>query len=372
MRILIPSSSFYPAQEGGPSNAIYWLSLSLVRSGFKIRVVTTDRYINDPTVKFNEWVNLKGIDVIYQTVDKNKSILYNELEKCDILFSNGVCSISNYKLIKKALALKKKVLLSPRGELLPSAINHKGVFYGFLKKSFFYLMKMNYRHKVYYHSTSHEESLSIKKYLGHNSKIVCIPNYILLPDKYKSDIHEGDRYFLYVGRINPIKNLDILIEGLAASQSFRNNSIKLKIAGETKGIYYESLRKLIKELKLEDKIDFLGMVTGSEKEILYANAKFLFLLSKSENFGNVVVESLAQGTPVIASRGTPWSSLEVKKSGFWIHATIKDTCNYIEKILSLSNEEYQMMRNAAYIHSRDFDIMSNTEVWKNLFNKLLK
>ena len=40
--------------------------------------------------------------------------------------------------------------------------------------------------------------------------------------------------------------------------------------------------------------------------------------SHNENFGNVVVESLSQGTPVIASTGTPWKILEKYHAGYWI------------------------------------------------------
>ena len=56
---------------------------------------------------------------------------------------------------------------------------------------------------------------------------------------------------------------------------------------------------------------------GEEKYKLYANAYFSILVSHSENFGNVVIEALSQGTPVIASKGTPWEQL-AEKAGFWI------------------------------------------------------
>ena len=53
---------------------------------------------------------------------------------------------------------------------------------------------------------------------------------------------------------------------------------------------------------------------GEEKNKVIASNMALVLPSKSENFGNVVLEALAQGTPVIASKNTPWQILDLKNA----------------------------------------------------------
>ena len=362
MRILISAWSFYPSQEGGPSNAIYWLASGLARAGHSVRVVTTNRCQRDGDVVTNTWNRLNDFDVIYETLDSRGPIIKEEIGKCDVYITNGVCRLENYRLTRMALRLGKKVILSPRGELLNSAVNHKGKAYGLLKKMFFQIMKCSYGKKVLYHATSPEEVDSIKKYMGEDARIKLIPNYMILPEKINAKM-AVEPYLLYVGRLNHIKNIEIVISGLAKSVTFMKNSLKFKIAGERKGEYYESLVAQVQSSGLSDKVEFLGLVTGEKKDKLYAGAKCLLLMSKSENFGNVIVEALSQGTPVIASKGTPWQQLNEKGAGWWIDADSEHVAETVNNLLSLDNERYTQMREEAYALSREYDIFTNIGKW---------
>lgn len=364
MKILIPAWSFYPSQEGGPSNALYWLASGLAKAGYEVRVVATNRCQKPGAVVENTWQRLNGFDVVYATVDRLSTYMEEELNGCDVLIANGVCRISNFRFNTKALRMGKTVILSPRGELLDSAVFHKGKLYGLLKSMMFWLMKCAYGKKVLYHATSDEEVASIHKYMGKDAQVVLIPNYMILPDKVKEKLIDDSRsYLLYVGRINHIKNIDIIIKGLAKSEAFLNGSYTFKIAGETGGEYYESLVTLVNELGLSDKVEFLGLVTDKEKDRLYAGAKCLLLMSKSENFGNVIVEALSQGTPAIASMGTPWQQLNEKGAGWWINAKSEQVAEAVDKVLSLDGDGYAKMRENAYVYSREFDIYSNIQRW---------
>lgn len=369
IKVLIPGWSFYPSQEGGPSNALYWLASGLSRAGYQICVVATNRCQKPGAVVENTWQRLNGFDVVYATLDKLSSYIEEELPKCDVLLANGVCRISNFHFNMKAIRMGKKVILSPRGELLESAVNHKGKLYGLLKRVMFWLMKCSYGRRVLYHATSEEEVMSVYKYMGRNAKVVQIPNYMILPERVEDKMVETPRrYLLYVGRINHIKNIDIIIRGLAKSKTFVEGHYVFKIAGETGGEYYESLVTLANELGLSDKIEFLGLVTGVEKDRLYAGAKCLLLMSKSENFGNVIVEALSQGTPVIASKGTPWKQLDDKGAGWWIDAKPEQVAEVIDTLFALDAGKYSAMRDAAYSYSREFDIYSNIEKWTKVID----
>lgn len=367
-KILMTAWSFYPAQEGGPSNALFWLASGLAKEGYQLRVVTTNRCIPDNTVPVNQWYSLNGFEVIYQSLDQGERLLYEELDKCDILLTDGICKLLYFRLVISALKKKKKVILSPRGELFESAINHKGVLYGFLKKSFIRFMRFSFRNKVLFHATSEDEKIAILKYMGKNAHVVLIPNYMILPKKL--DTHSTtEQYLLYVGRLNHIKNIDIVLSGLAKSTAFLRGECKFKLAGEKTGEYYESLVEQVKDLGISHKVDFLGMVTGEEKNKLYAGAKCLMLMSKSENFGNVIVEALSQGTPVIASKGTPWQKLDEKGAGWWIDAKPERVAETVDKALTMGDSEYANMREAAYSFSRDFDIYTNIYKWVDIIGK---
>lgn len=365
--------SFYPAQEGGPSNALYWLASGLVRLGHSMRVVTTDRFIEANSVPIDTWHKLNRFDVIYQSTSQPKTLMYNEVDKCDILFTDGVCKLDYFRLIGKALRSKKTVVLSPRGELMDAAIDHKGKIYGILKRIFFLFVKIRFGKRIWFHATSTEELNAIYKYFGRKAKARLIPNYMILPEVQEEallDVHRD--YLLYVGRINHIKNLDILIRGLYKSKCFMNSNIVLKIAGEARGEYYDSLLHIIESLNLHNKVQFLGVIVGEEKDKLYAGAKCTYLISKSENFGNVVVESIRQGTPVVASKGTPWQTLTEKSAGIWIDATEQSVAYATDLMLSMNQESYLRMRNNAYEYSSTFDVYSNLERWSDFINKILE
>lgn len=367
IRVLIPAWSFYPSQEGGPSNALYWLASGLANKGYRVRVVTTNRCIAEGVVVSNEWVRLNSFDVIYASVANRDQYLYEELNNCDVLVTSGVCTLRGVNLIIRAILLGKKIILSPRGELLDSAINHKGSFYGYLKKGMFYLMRTVYARKVLFHATSLEEEKAIHKYMGSTARVVLIPNYMILPERVIND-SLSEPYLLYVGRLNHIKNIDLILSGLSRSSCFMNGNYKFKIAGDNNGEYYESLVSLTKDLGLSRKVDFLGLVIGKEKDLLYAGAKCLLLMSKSENFGNVIVEALSQGTPVIASKGTPWQQLDTKGAGWWIDANQEEISHTVDKLLALDTNHYSDMRAAAYAYSREFDIYTNIDRWVEVIN----
>ncbi len=369
MRILIPSHSFYPAQEGGPSNTLYWMASGLAKEHYDVKVVTTTRYITKGDVPENEWTRLNSFDVIYCSESFYRSTLEQSLATTDVIIANGVCVLSNFLFIIKALRKGKKVILSPRGELLQAAVFHKGRVYGVLKSLFFHFMGLVYGKRVVYHVTSEEEALSVRHYFGKESRIVDVSNYMILPERVERG-DSSDDYLLYVGRLKRIKNIHLLLNALSMSKAFQESKYVLKIAGEKKGEYYDYLKNRVEELGLNNRVVFLGMVTGPAKDKLYAGARALFLVSQSENFGNVVIESLAQGTPVIASKGTPWECLQNMGAGYWIDATDSSIKESVDRIISMDDTYYQEMRKNAFALSRSYDIYSNIDKWEKVINNL--
>jgi hypothetical protein len=96
--------------------------------------------------------------------------------------------------------------------------------------------------------------------------------------------------------------------------------------------YFHKLEKIENWAK---KVIYLGDVRGELKWSLIKKAQVLVLPSHSENFGNVVLEALSVGTPVIASKGTPWKILETKNAGMWINC---NSVNLREALNSVSTE----------------------------------
>ena len=372
MKILLFAGAFYPSQKGGPSNAIYWLASGLAHAGYEVKVVASNEQLENVNLQFDQWLDLNGFKVVYAQKENRELFFDQALTESDVLMASGVCSVKSYFRKRKALKLGKKVVLSPRGELLDPAVFHKGKMYGMLKKTIFYSMRILFAKKTVFHATSDEEYNAIRKYMGKRAKIVVIPNYMILPDRVDdASVSKERKKLVYVGRLNPIKNLELLIRCVAKSSSFNKGNYELHIAGTGNPDYCNALVQLTKELGVKDKVVFLGQVEGKEKDTLYANAKCSFLVSKSENFGNVVIEALCQGTPVITSKGTPWKELKDFNAGDWVEANEEEITAAIDKILSLDSVAYDEMRKNCLRLADSYNIYTHMEQWEELLKDMM-
>ena len=105
------------------------------------------------------------------------------------------------------------------------------------------------------------------------------------------------RHFLYLGRLDKAKGIDLLCQAFLRVASLHND-VLLRIAGW--GPLDESLRE---EYKNSTNIEFIGPVSGSMKKELFRDSDVLVAPSViPEPFGIVIIEAYAHGVPVITSR----------------------------------------------------------------------
>jgi glycosyltransferase involved in cell wall biosynthesis len=125
---------------------------------------------------------------------------------------------------------------------------------------------------------------------------VDIPDFSALPPPSRAIEHATRTpYLLFLGRLSWKKGLDRLLASLAGTP------YRLLIAGPDEGGYQQVLHKLSREHGLGGQVEFLGAVHGADKWWLLRAARCLALTSYNENFGNVVAEALAAGTPVVVT-----------------------------------------------------------------------
>jgi len=112
----------------------------------------------------------------------------------------------------------------------------------------------------------------------------------------------GEKIILYVGRIEPLKGLDLLVE--TAAQIDIGESVRMIVVGADAngGVELDRVKQLAKERDLEDQIDFVGQVDHTELPLYYNAADVCVVPSYYESFGLVALESMACGTPVVATR----------------------------------------------------------------------
>jgi glycosyltransferase involved in cell wall biosynthesis len=117
-----------------------------------------------------------------------------------------------------------------------------------------------------------------------------------------------------MGRIDPKKGIENLINAIMRLPSH----VLLRVCGTGNEAYVRSLHALANRINLSERIEFAGHVSGHAKAQAFVEADVCVVPSFTENFGNVVAEALAHGTPVIASVGTPWQALEERRAGKWV------------------------------------------------------
>ena len=105
------------------------------------------------------------------------------------------------------------------------------------------------------------------------------------------------KYILFVGTIQPRKNIVRLIEAFA---KLKNESLELVIVGK-KGWQYKEIFDAPKKFEVDGKVRFLDSVSDDELSSFYKNAEFFILPSLYEGFGLPVIEAMSYGCPVITS-----------------------------------------------------------------------
>ncbi len=117
---------------------------------------------------------------------------------------------------------------------------------------------------------------------------------------FRAAHHLPERYLLFLGTLEPRKNLVGLIEAYALLRERHEGTPHLVIAG-AKGWYYHELFERVRAHRLEDAITFAGYVAREEQPLWYSSAEAFVYPSLYEGFGIPVVEALACGTPTVTS-----------------------------------------------------------------------
>ena len=374
MKILYPLLAYYPSQVGGPANTVYWLTKALVNEKVDVTVITSDLGIKNNNIDRNSFIYTnhgriyygKGSRISFKTIYKCLS----EVKNHDLIHTNGL--FDTLSLITVIFTIifypSKKILCSVRGGLRPSALKYS--YYKKYLPLFIYKLK---KKNIYFHATCLEEIKDIKNQLGDNRICFNLPNFIEPATKIKNV--KKKKIIIFLGRIHPIKAIENLIEAVSQSKAFDKKGFTLSIVGDFEKRYekyFTKLNILAKNLKISDSINFHGHIEGDKKEKLLAKSYALILPSHSENFGNVVLEALNQGTPVIASKGTPWSILQESSCGFHVDNNSSDLSQAIDRLINMNKFEYEnYIKNATNLLDKNYDVNSKIYEWINIYKEIL-
>jgi len=192
------------------------------------------------------------------------------------------------------------------------------------------------------HVTSEQEYQEIRAF-GLANPVAIIPNGIDLPElaRSQSAARAVERVVLSLGRIHPKKGLARLVHAWSKVEA-RYPAWWLRIAGPPELGHDNELRALAVSLGLT-RISVEGPIYGEAKTSAYQCADVFVLPTLNENFGLTVAEALAAGTPVISTKGAPWSGLEREGCGWWIEQGIEPLAAALAHAMALPREALKAM-----------------------------
>ena len=112
----------------------------------------------------------------------------------------------------------------------------------------------------------------------------------------------GNRIILFVGRIVPLKGIENLLKAMAYLESKKRINLVVIGGDEHSRAEMQKLKNLSRSLKIDESVTFLGLVKQEMLPFFYSAADLCVVPSYYESFGLVVLESLACGTPVVATK----------------------------------------------------------------------
>ena len=326
------SAYFAPALlYGGPPASILGLCQGLQRAGVDVEVVTTTANGRTPLRPSpSDGERYEGVSVHYVRAAFPRRFfgadvrapLAAALDRADVCHIHGLWNVPEWWASRLARSAGVPYVISPRGMLQPEAM--KG---GRWRKAAAYalLEHRNLTRAALLHSTSEQEAVALRE-LGLGVPIAVVPNGVDLREAQRASrgyrarlgIAADAFIVLFLGRMHRIKRLDLLADAVTEVRR-THRSVHLVLAGpDEQGLMPSLLRRMSGDV---DHVHAIGTVHGVEKWALLKDADVMVQCSDSESFGLAVVESLASGVPVIATRTCPWSDIETSGCGFWVDQT---------------------------------------------------
>jgi glycosyltransferase involved in cell wall biosynthesis len=340
MKILLTSASFRPSY-GGPAYSVRSLAEHLSTIGHEIAIWAPDGSAVLEASSGGRCSDLGDSTLGY--TGRLSDVLSN-FGLPDIFHDSGLWLPHNHAISRRARLAKRPVVVSVRGMLEPAALRHRS----WKKRLAWHLyQRRNLEAAAALHVTGDLEAQNVGT-LGLRSRIVCIPNGIEVPAGPRELRPTRQRKLVFLGRMHPIKGLPMLLEAWSRVQPV---GWTLEISGPDENGHRKVLETIIAAQGLAGSVVLRGPVRGQEKTSFLKEASIFVLPSHSENFGVAAGEALAAGVPVIATKGTPWSALEVENCGWYVETSVKGIEGGLRRALALTQGELMEMgrRGRAYV-----------------------
>jgi glycosyltransferase involved in cell wall biosynthesis len=346
---------------GGPSQAILGMCRALAEhAGVTVDLATTDADGPGGRIQFDEsGYERIGIKVFPRTCSESWKYsrqmgdwLRSHIGQYDVVHVHGLFSYATLAACRSARRLGVPLVLRPCGMLAAYSRSRSP-----LRKSIYWRLveRRNVAGADWLHATTEEEKAELQELLP-ASRPVCIPLGVeeqawhapSMPGSFRRQhgIPLDGPLLLFLSRLHRKKGLaDLLIPALAQLPS----NVRLAVVGDVDARdagYADQSRAAAEEWGVSARVHFVGPLYFEDKWAAYDDATAYVLPSYHENFGATVVEAMARGTAVVASREVQASQfVEQSGGGRVVPLEVDALAAALRSLLALSENERTAMGN---------------------------
>jgi glycosyltransferase involved in cell wall biosynthesis len=359
MKLLNVKANMHPVWGGGTAERTFQMSRALAQfPGVETALLCLDLGLA------SDWHRkLAGVEVValpclsrrFQLPAAAPGTIRRAVARADVIHLMGHWTLLNALVYRQARRLGKPYVVCSAGTL---------VSYGrsrLLKRGYQALVGNGIiRHAARHIAITADERDRLVALGVDPARVQVIPNGIRLADYQHRDdagvrrtLGLGDQPFvLFVGRLNPIKGPDLLVEAFArVADRFPDH--QLVLAGPDEGLG-PRLSELSRQQGLASRVRLVGYIAGDDKSAAYHAAELLVIPSRHEAMSIVVLESGAAGTPVVATDRCGLDDLVGHGGGWLTPATVDGLADALAE--ALSDPDQRAARGAALLAAtrRDF------------------
>ncbi|MEN6372107.1 MAG: glycosyltransferase [Armatimonadota bacterium] len=349
--ILVITGAYLPGYKGGGPIRSVANIVDHTAGIYDFRILTSDRDFGDnapyPNIVANTWQKVGNAQVCYLSRKKQSFSALRDLllsSSYDVYYLNSIFSpvftLKILLLYRLKLIPQVPVILAPRGELCPGALQLKN-----LKKTFFLrIAKLcGFYRNITWQATAPTEAENIRSAIGTGEHIVIAPNLPAVIDDYDQynllTKEPGELKIIFLSRIGRKKNLYGAI-GLLRGVTGR---VIFDIYGPREDMeYWRECEALITKLPDNLIVRYCGEVPHHTVKETFSRYHVFLFPTFSENFGHVILEAMQAGCLPVISNQTPWHNLECQCIGWDIPLNATDDfCKVLQKCVDMDNEVYQ-------------------------------
>lgn len=315
LKILCITDHYLPGfKGGGPIRTLVNLR-KLLAKDVEIAIFTRDRDLGSqeayPGIRTNEWLKASDGPIYYADPGSFNAKGLRRASAglgCDILYLNSFfgyrSSISPYLAFRPA-GRRLPILLAPRGEFSAGALSIKRA----KKRVFLTLARWLglYQDVQWHASTALEQADILRQFPRAAGKIHLAVDPVVIEDAEAAATPKptGGLRIAFISRISPMKNLDGLLQFLAAV----TRPVVLSIYGPIEDAgYWQKCQSLVAALPANITVQHFDPLPPDEVSTTFARHDLFAFPTHGENFGHVIFEALRVGTPVLVSDQTPWTN----------------------------------------------------------------